>query len=128
MSTWLIPEYDLTPEQTRAVELDPKEHRLIVGGPGSGKTQVLLHRARYLRDSYHIHPDKFRIFVFTKVLKEYIKSSLDLLNLSDECVTNFDAWCREYYQAHIGGKTPWNAQEKCRIMMPFAAQCVTSSI
>lgn len=47
MSAWLLPLEDLTPEQVRAVELKPSEHRLIFGGPGSGKTQVLLHRARH---------------------------------------------------------------------------------
>ena len=112
MSTWLIPEQDLTPEQIRAIELHPKEHRLIVGGPGSGKTQVLLHRARYLCDHYHVKPGKYRIFVFTKMLKEYIKSALDLLDLPENCVINFDAWCRDYFQTHIGGKMPWNAEER----------------
>ena len=112
MSTWLIPEHELTPEQIRAVELDPREHRLIIGGPGSGKTQVLLHRASYLRDSYHIQPDRFHIFVFNKVLKAYIKSALELLDLPESCVTTFDSWCRDYYQTHIGGKMPWNADER----------------
>ena len=46
MSGWLVPRSDLTPEQLRAIELPPTEHRVVIGGPGSGKTQMLLHRAR----------------------------------------------------------------------------------
>ncbi len=33
---------ELTAEQLRAIELDCTRNRMILGGPGSGKTQVLL--------------------------------------------------------------------------------------
>jgi superfamily I DNA/RNA helicase len=111
MSTWLLPLDDLTPEQIRAVELKPSEHRLIFGGPGSGKTQVLLHRARHLMDLWHVPPERFRIFVFNKALKEYIRSALFLLDIPDTCVITFDAWCRSYYQQHIRGPMPRNGRE-----------------
>ena len=68
MNPWLLTLEELTPDQLRAVELKPSEHRLIFGGPGSGKTQVLLHRARHLMDLWNVSPEHFRIFVFTKVL------------------------------------------------------------
>lgn len=111
MSTWLLPLEDLTPEQVRAVELKPSEHRLIFGGPGSGKTQVLLHRARHLMDLWHVSPERFRIFVFARALKEYIRAALFLLDIPDTCVTTFDAWCRSYYQHHIRGPMPRNGRE-----------------
>jgi len=111
MSTWLLPLEDLTPEQVRAVELKPSGHRLIFGGPGSGKTQVLLHRARHLMNLWHISPEHFRIFVFTKALKEYIRAALFLLDIPETCVTTFDAWCRSYYQHHIRGPMPRNGRE-----------------
>ena len=50
MSTWLVSPNELTAEQIRAIELSPHEHGVILGSPGSGKTQILLHRARYLCD------------------------------------------------------------------------------
>jgi superfamily I DNA/RNA helicase len=111
MNTWLLPLEDLTPEQVRAVELKPSEHRLIFGGPGSGKTQVLLHRARHLMDLWHVSPERFRIFVFTKALKEYIRAALFLLDIPDTCVTTFDAWSRSYFQRHIKGRMPRNGGE-----------------
>lgn len=113
MSTWLVPREDMTPEQLRAIELSPNEHRVIFGAPGSGKTQILLHRARYLADMHRVKPERLHIFVFTNVLKEYIGSALRLLNLPADCVTTLDAWCREYYEKNIDRKVPWNRQAKC---------------
>ena len=111
MSTWLVPREDLTPSQLRALELNPSEHRVVLGAPGSGKTLILLHRARHLIDLWKIPPDRFHIFVFTKVLKAYIRSALHLLKLPDDCITTFDSWCRNFYQTHIKGPMPKNGKE-----------------
>ncbi|MHB1042633.1 MAG: AAA family ATPase [Eubacteriales bacterium] len=102
MSTWLIPIEEMTPDQLRAIELMPQEHRVIFGPPGSGKTQILLHRAKYLSETWKVPPGRFHIFVFTKVLKDYIKSALDFLDLPDECVSNLDKWCYDFHIKHIG--------------------------
>lgn len=110
--SWLIPPSELTPDQQRAVMLDPEHHHAIVGGPGSGKTQVLLHRARYLCDSRDVDPDRFRIFVYTNVLKGYIRSALGDLTLPEENVLTFDHWCRLYYQRHVNNRLPWDAVER----------------
>lgn len=110
--SWLIPRNELTPDQTRAIELSPSEHRVITGGPGSGKTQVLLHRARHLCDTMGVAPDRFRIIVFTNVLKEYIKSALTTLRLPEDSVVGFDKWCMDFYKSHIKAKLPWDAANK----------------
>jgi len=106
MNTWLLPRLDLTPEQLRVVEMSPHEHRVILGPPGSGKTQVLIHRAAHLAETYHIHPDKYKVFVFTNVVKEYIKSGLPLLGLPEETVSTFDHWCRLQYEDHVSRRLP----------------------
>ncbi len=100
--SWLIPRDQLTAEQIRAVELPPTEHRLIIGGPGSGKTQVLLHRCASLRDRFRITPARFHIFVFTNVLKRYIRSALSLLDIPESSVSTIDSWCRDYHRRHLG--------------------------
>jgi superfamily I DNA/RNA helicase len=112
LSTWLVSRNELTPEQSRAIELSPHEHRVILGSPGSGKTQILLHRARYLCDTFHVAGDRFHIFVFTNPLKNYIGSALQLLNLPSNCVTTLDHWCSEFYKGHIGRTLPWNRAGK----------------
>jgi superfamily I DNA/RNA helicase len=106
VSTWFVPSSGLTPDQQRAVELDPREHRLILGAPGSGKTLVLLHRARHLMDRFGVTPERLRFFVFTNTLKEYIGSALRYLDLPLACVTTFDGWCMRLHRAHIDGPFP----------------------
>ena len=104
---WLVPREDLTNVQLRAVGLNTRGHKVILGGPGSGKTLVLLHRARYLLDEMRIDESRFRIFVFTKVLKQYIVSALGDLDLPDKCTINFDAWCLNFYKNNISTNVPW---------------------
>ena len=106
MSIWLLPRLDLTPEQLRVVEMSPHEHRVILGPPGSGKTQVLIHRADYLSNAYNLKPDQYRVFVFTNVVKEYIKSGVQFLGLPEEVVSTFDHWCRLLYEKHISRRLP----------------------
>ena len=112
MSTWLLSRNELTPEQLRAVELSHEDHQIIFGAPGSGKTQILLHRAAYLRDRIVADPRRFRIFVYTHVLKQYIRSALSLLNLPEDTITTYDDWCRGFYQQQINSRLPWNATTK----------------
>jgi superfamily I DNA/RNA helicase len=110
---WLIPRDELTPDQVRAVELHPGEPRVIVGAPGSGKTQILLHRARFLCDEYGIDPNRLHVFVFTNVLKEYIRSALADLDLPDEMVTTLDDWCVQVYKQEVDRNVPWDSRNGC---------------
>lgn len=112
MQNWLIHRTELTDEQLRAVELNTDEHRLIFGGPGSGKTQILLHRAAYLREQFNTPPERFRIFVFTNALKQYIQSAMAFLDLPGENILTFDDWCNKYYTANISPRLPWNKVNK----------------
>lgn len=106
MSIWLLPRLDLTPEQLRVVEMPPYEHRVIIGPPGSGKTQVLIHRADYLSSTYDVDSEQYRVFVFTNVVKQYIKSGAQFLGLSEEVVSTFDHWCRLVYERHVARRLP----------------------
>jgi superfamily I DNA/RNA helicase len=112
MPTFLLPRPELTPDQLRVVELPPSEHRIVFGSPGSGKTQILIHRAAHLRDNYRVDPDRFRILVFTNVLTDYIRSALEFVEIPQECVMTFDRLCVEFYLRHISSRLPWNAESK----------------
>ena len=116
--TWLIPYSDLTPDQLRAVDSSADVHRLIVGAPGSGKTLTLLHRTARLRERYHVPESRYRLLVFTNVLKQYIRAGCADLGIPPEAVGTFDAWCAEYFDAHIGGRRPWDTARKS---LDFAA-------
>ncbi|MBP7653559.1 UvrD-helicase domain-containing protein [Candidatus Dependentiae bacterium] len=113
MSVWLLPRNELSNEQIRAIEMPMNTHRVILGPPGSGKTQILLHRARHLIDAYNISRKRLHIFVFTNTLKFYIKSALELLDLPLNCVTTFDSWCYSNYLRYISPNLPIREGENC---------------
>lgn len=106
MITWLVPRQDLTPDQARVVEMPPDLNRVVLGMAGSGKTQVLVHRAAFLAERYKVPPERFRIFVFTNVIKEYIRSGLETLRLPESAVSTFDCWCVDTYERHISSRLP----------------------
>lgn len=105
---WLVPRSELTPEQLRAIELPHTQHQVILGAPGSGKTQILLHRADELRRRLRVPDGRFRILVYTNVLKTYIRSALDLLGLPLSTVTTFDDWCKSFYEQYVSQRIPWD--------------------
>ncbi len=105
--TWFVHRSDLSDDQLRAVDLPRTAHSLILGAPGSGKTLVLLHRAKRMIDEQGIPPERLRIFVFTNTLKDYIRSTLALLDIPETCVTTFDHWCREFYLAFVARRVPF---------------------
>jgi superfamily I DNA/RNA helicase len=88
------------------VSAPPDRNRLVVGFPGSGKTQVLVHRAEHLRRTARFGARPFRIFLFTNVLRDYIRSALDVLDLPPGSVCTFDAWCHDFHAVHCRGRAP----------------------
>ena len=112
--SWLVPRSELTDAQSRVVESSRSQHRLVLGSPGSGKTIVLLHRARHLMDEHQIAAERCRFFVFTNALKAYIRAAVRDLELPDDCVMTFDAWCSQYYRQWINKRLPWNKNSRQR--------------
>lgn len=99
--TWLPPLERLTTDQTSAVQAHADRPLILRGGPGSGKTIVLLHRARQL-GLLTGRPDKVAVLVYTNVLKDFLRSALPELGLEEETVLTFDHWCRLRYLELIG--------------------------
>ena len=101
---WLIPDGDLTPEQQDAIMAPCDSDLLITGGPGAGKTLILLYRLRFLLEKY---PDKKFIFlVYTNSLKYFMQSSFENLGISfDMLIFTFDKWCIDFYEKEIKEKT-----------------------
>lgn len=108
MPSFLLHRLELTPDQLRIVELSPVDHRVVFGPPGSGKTQVLIHRAAHLRDIRGASADRFRILVFTNVLKDYIRSGLEMVNVREDSVTTFARLCADLFRVHVSHTLPWN--------------------
>jgi superfamily I DNA/RNA helicase len=107
----LVPREDLSADQLTAVERSIDDHLVIRGAPGSGKTQVLAHRARHLIDEFECDEDSILILVFTKVLRSYIRSWIQELELPEDMVLTFDQWCKATYEENIG-KAPWDKEAR----------------
>ena len=105
--TWLVPFSALTPEQQEAVYLDDDKHKVIIGGPGAGKSLVLLHRLSYFYEKNNNNPDAVHLFVYTTSLKDFIKSSTEIFNIPEKCITTFDKWCVETYKKYISTSLPY---------------------
>lgn len=103
---WFIPFNQLTSEQQKIVSLGTEVNRVLFGGPGSGKTIILLHRAYYLHKVKHIPADKIHIFVYNNTLLSFIQSGLLALGLDPSMASTLDSWCYHYYQSSIGKKIP----------------------
>lgn len=69
MSTWWLGESELKDEQKAVFEIPPDESFLLLGPPGSGKTNILLLRANYLFLADH---PNLKVIVFTKTLRQFI--------------------------------------------------------
>ncbi|MBI4854584.1 MAG: AAA family ATPase [Acidobacteria bacterium] len=108
MKTLLASKSELTPAQARVIEMSATENRVIFGVVGTGKTQLLLHRARYLSDSLKVPSNRYHIFVHNNVLKTYLRSSLALLNIPETALSTFNSWCLNFYRYHINTLLPEN--------------------
>ena len=110
--SWLVPPDELTSDQRRIVELPMGQHWCVLGAPGSGKTLALLYRAQSLIDRALVAPDRMHIFVFTNVLKQYIRNALEELGLPEGSVTTLDDWCKSYFETHLPGRIPRDGQKQ----------------
>lgn len=103
---WFIPFNQLTSEQQKIVSLGAEVNRVLFGGPGSGKTIILLHRAHYLHKVKRIPADRIHIFVYNNTLLSFIQSGLLALGLDPSMASTLDSWCYHYFQSSIGKKIP----------------------
>ena len=86
--------------------MDTRSHKAIIGGPGAGKTLVLLHRLNLLFHRAGKNHDAVRLFVYTNTLKQFIQAGNDMLDVPDECISTFDKWCVDTYRAQVNPRLP----------------------
>jgi superfamily I DNA/RNA helicase/plasmid maintenance system killer protein len=106
----------LHPSQRRIVRMEANGPVRVLGGAGTGKTVVLMHRAKHLLDSVFNGPDD-RVFVttFTKNLALDIEQSLGSLcpdHAERVLVKNLHAWALDFYQRKVGERVRVIASEE----------------
>ena len=100
---WIIGPDQLDEDQRRIVQRPPTDNLVVVGDPGSGKTLIAAHRTQYLASTFNLYSSQYAMFIYTTLLRDYIKSGLIELGIPDDSVVHgFLAWCMRYHNRQIG--------------------------
>lgn len=107
MSLWWVRREQLDQHQIELIEkLALRERFLILGPPGSGKTNVLVRRAQFVRGQ---NMPNVLVLTFTRPLTEFMKTGcLDAQGreiFPQNSVTTLESWLRSMY-AHHGQALP----------------------
>ena len=102
MSLWWAKKNQLDPKQLDLIENLPiDKDSLILGPPGSGKTNILLRRAQYVRPQ---GLTRVLVLTFTRPLTEFIKTGcLDTDGAElfpRSAVSTYAAWINSLYDSH----------------------------
>jgi superfamily I DNA and RNA helicase len=116
---WWTKKEQLDKDQIALIERLPlRESFLILGPPGSGKTNVLLRRAQFVRGQ---NMPNVLVLTFTRPLTEFVKTGcFDAQGreiFPPSCVTTLESWQRMLYAHHRtalpsggGSLTDWKRQ------------------
>lgn len=120
----------LHPSQRRIVRMNANGPVRVLGGAGTGKTVVLMHRARHLAEN-ELTGAQDRIFVttFTKNLAADIEEALRQLcpeSMDRIKVANLHAWALSYYQRAVGERIRVVDESSREAWMDDASSLLTS--
>lgn len=131
MSLWWTKKEQLDPDQIKLIEKVPlRSNALVLGSPGSGKTNVLVRRAQFVRGQ---NMPNVLLLTFTRSLTEFVKTGcIDPQGreiFPESCVTTLESWQRHLYALHRESLpdsagtdlTTWK-RNLARGALPFAAQ------
>jgi superfamily I DNA/RNA helicase len=102
VSLWWARREQLDKYQLNLIENLPlRQNHLVLGPPGSGKSNVLLRRAQFVRGQ---EMPNVLVMTFTRPLTEFVKTGcLDAQGreiFPPNCVTTLESWLRSLYARH----------------------------
>lgn len=95
--TWWVQPDQLDEDQKAIVTLPIERSCLVMGPPGSGKTNLLLLRANYLVKAGH---PNVRVLVFNRNLREFIASGAAQYAFSEEKISTMRQWQTQILNEH----------------------------
>lgn len=115
----------LHPSQARIVRKKTNGPMKVLGGAGTGKTVVAMHRARYLLEHVFIKKEQKILFTtFTKNLCDDIQDLLATICSEEEMarvdIRNLDAWAAEYVRSQKIEVNPLYEEHKRKELMQRA--------
>src|SRR5438445_11915500 len=95
--TWWVKQEQLDAGQRAVIDLPLDESHLILGPPGSGKTNLLL-----LRGSQLVRSGKpnLLILVFTRTLREFVATGGDHYALCVDNIKTLNSWHFDFLREH----------------------------
>lgn len=93
---WVRPE-QLDADQRRIIGQQIGGSHLISGPPGSGKSNLLLLRASYIRRAGR---PNLVVLVFTRTLQEFMRAGVSTYNIPPERISTFRRWKKHFLVEH----------------------------
>lgn len=97
-STWWVKESDLDADQAKIIALPLIGDFLLSGPPGSGKTNLLLLRATYLRKAGY---PNIHVLTFTRTLAAFLRVGSSTYGLPEECISTAHSWMTKFLREHM---------------------------
>ncbi|MBL4771912.1 MAG: DEAD/DEAH box helicase [Planctomycetes bacterium] len=98
----------LHPSQRRLVQRPANGPVRVLGGAGTGKTVVMMHRAKHLAESvFSAADDRILVTTYTRNLANDLKKAIKGLapGVGDRIeVNNLHAWARSFYESQVGSR------------------------
>jgi len=80
-------------EQRAAIECDIRKNVLVEAGPGTGKTFVIIKRAKWLAAQENINARDIRLVTFTNPATKELESRMEKQCRGGMKVSTFNSWC-----------------------------------